>query len=193
MDESKRENKNKRIKSEVKSALNSYLQKRNYCLLRPFEITKNQQFTYFQIENEVSRSNSILYSSPTNDPVIIDENFTKFIKWLKERKEKSLCTDLDQMTGPLFCHFYIEILKGGHKDKANHFFRAHLSLFDRNYCDPIVKQLITLFHNNADISDAKESFRSKKTVVDLTQESLDYSKSFVFGNCHVVFLQVSVT
>lgn len=193
MDESRRENKSKRLKSEVKNAVSSYLQKRNYCLLRPFEVTENQQFTYYQIENEVARSNSLLYSSSNSDTTVIDQNFTKFVLWLKEQKEKKLCTDLDQIIGPLFCHFYIEILKGDHQEKANHFFRTHLLSFDRSNCDPIVKELINLFHNEADINDVKELFRSKKTVIDISQESLDFLKSFVLGSCHVVFLQVSVT
>lgn len=192
MEESLRDgNKTKRSKHEVKNVLNSYLQKRNYSFLQPFEVTKNQHLSYSQIENEVARSNSILYSCSNSDPNVIDQNFTKFSTWLKEQREKDLCTDLDQIVGPLFCHFCIEILKGDHKEKAGVFFRSHLGSFERNNCDPFVKELIKLFASDADISDAKELFRSKKIVITLTQESLDLFKKFVLDNCHVVFLQVS--
>lgn len=190
MDDSKREHKSKRLKSEVKNAVGSYLQKRNYCLLRPFEVNKDQQFTYYQIENEVARANSVLYSSSNTDPTVIDQNFTKFLIWLRERQEKNFCSDLDPLVGPLFCHFCIEILKSDHSEKANHFFRTHVSSFDRSNCDLIVKELINLFHIEGDISEIKELFRSKKTVIDLSQESLDILKNFVHEDCHVVFLQV---
>lgn len=192
MEDTKRESsKTKRIKSEVKNAVHSYLQKRNYCLLQPFEITKREQLTYSQIENEVARSNSVSYSCSNNDPAIIDQNFTNFLLWMKDQKKKKLCTDFDQLVGPLFCHFYIEILKGDHKEKAGVFFRNHLSAFERNHCDEFVKELIHLFNNEADITEAKEIFRSKKIVIDLSQESLDLLKNFVLDNCHVIFLQVS--
>lgn len=192
MEELKREgNRSKRTRSEVKNVVSSYLQKRNYCILQPFEVTKNQQLTYSEIENEVARSNSVLYSCSNSDPTVVDQNFAKFVAWLKEQKEKNLCTDLDQLVGPLFCHFYIEILKGEHKERAGVFFRNHLTSFERNNCDLLVKELINLFGNEGDITEAKELFRSKKTVIDLRHETLDSLKSFVLENCHVVFLQVS--
>lgn len=192
MDESKRDgSKTKRSKSEVKSVLNSYLQKRNYCLLQPFEVTKNEQLTHSQIENEVARSNSVLYSCSNSDPAIIDQNFTKFLAWLKEQKEKKLCTDFDEIIGPLFCHFYIEILKGDHREKAGVFFRNHSTAFERSKCDVVVRELINLVNSETDIVEVREILRSRKTVIDLSQESLDLLKNFVLKNCHVVFVQVS--
>lgn len=69
MDDWKRENvKTKRLKSEVKTAVNSYIQKRNYCLLHPFEVSKYQQLTYSQIKNKVSKANSVLYGCSKSDP-----------------------------------------------------------------------------------------------------------------------------
>lgn len=180
----------KRIKSEVKNTLNSYLQKRNYCLFQPFEITKFQQLTYSEIENDVARSNSVLYGCPKSDPAVIDQNFTKFLLWLKEQKEDNLCTDINKLVGPLFCHFYIEILKGD-KNKAGIFFNNHISSFDKNNCDQMVKDLIHLFNNEVNMSEMIELFRNKRTVINVSQETLDMLKRFVLDNCHVVFLQVS--
>lgn len=190
MDETGILGKSKRLKSEVKNVLNSYVQKRNYCLLQPFEVTKNQQLKYSHIENDVSRPNSILYSTLNSDPTIIDQNFARFLAWLRRQKEKEMCMDLDQLVGPLFCHFYIEIMKGEHKEKAGMFFRNHLGSFDSSMCDPIVKELITLFGNESDISKAKELFRRKKICLDLSQDSLDLLKNFMLDNGHVIFLQV---
>lgn len=192
MDDSKREGlKIKRSKIEIKSVVNTYLQKRNYYLLQPFEVTKNQQLTYSQIEHEVSRGNSILFNSPNCDPQVVDQNFAKFLTWWKIQKKKSSCNDLDQLIGPLFCHLCIEIYNDEHKERPNGFFRNYLSSFDRNKCEPIVRDLINLIGKDAEITEAKELFRSKKTVVDSCQQCLDLLKLFVEQQCHVVFLQVS--
>lgn len=191
MEESKRESsKTKRIKSEMRNTVNSYLQKRNYVLFQPFEITKMQQLTYSKIENDVARSNSVLYGCPKSDPAVIDQNFIKFLLWLKEQNEKNVCTDLDKLVGPLFCHFYIEILKGD-KNKAGIFFNNHVSSFDKNNCDQMVKELIHLFNNEGNMSEMINLFRSKRTVINSSEETLDLLKRFVLENCHVVFLQVS--
>lgn len=94
------------------------------------------------------------------------------------------------MVGPLICHFFIEKLKGDHKDKAGIFCRNHLSSIEKDNYSPIVRELINLFISDGDIKETKELFRSKLTVIELNPESQDMLKNIVPDNCHVVFLQV---
>lgn len=193
MDETKRElNKPKRSKTDhVKNIVQSYLQKRNYATIGlPQTCRSDQQITYSLVENEISRPNSILYSCYNNDPVVIDHNFTKFLSWLKTKNTNQ---DIELVIAPLFCHLYLDILKGGHSDCAASFLKAHLPAIDKTKCDDFVKDLINLFANDCDATCMIEQFRSNKYFIELSQQSLAILKKFVVDNCHVVFLHVLQT
>ncbi|KAG5896006.1 hypothetical protein JTB14_007571 [Gonioctena quinquepunctata] len=214
MDDGKRENnKLKRSKTELKN-VSIYLQKRNYCPLQIFESTRKQQMTNSTvglyacpkssivpstIARDVGRSNSVLYSCYNIDPMVIDHNFTKFLIWLREQtKHRSCCLDIEQLTGSLFCHLYLDMIRGGHADRASAFYKCHFSSVE-NKCNSPLKELINLIGNDNDLnkykecSKLKDNFRSKKIVVPLSAESLSSLKKFVLENCHVVFLQVLQT
>ncbi|KAJ8970028.1 hypothetical protein NQ314_001457 [Rhamnusium bicolor] len=195
MDVVKRENnKIKRSKSDVKNVMSGYLHKRNYTTLQTFENTKKQQITNTLVANGVGKSNSILYSCYNSDPIVIDHNFTKFLIWLKDQtRHKNRCHDIEHIVGPLFCHLYMDILRGEHSERAASFFKCHLPAIDKSKCDNIVKDLIGIFATDGDSSKLKEKFRSKKIVVELNSQSLAVLKKFVLGSCHVVFLQVLQT
>ncbi|KAF2883090.1 hypothetical protein ILUMI_23082 [Ignelater luminosus] len=196
MDELKRENstnKARRSRSDhVKQVVLSYLHKRNYPVLSP-NLVPVQDFVLSSfIENEISRPNSILYSCFNNDPVIIDHTFSKFITWLKESlKAKSNYEDLELLVGPLFCHIYLEILRGGHTERATNFFKLHLPSVDRSKCDNLVKELINAFANDSiELPSLKDNFRSNKYVVQLSTGSVNILKKFLAEAGHVVLLQV---
>ncbi|EFA06337.2 TAF5-like RNA polymerase II p300/CBP-associated factor-associated factor 65 kDa subunit 5L [Tribolium castaneum] len=195
MEEPKREfPKPKRSKTDhVKNIVHSYLQKRNYAPIGIENCRPDQQLTYSLIENEISRPNSILYSCYNSDPVVIDHNFTKFITWLKDCSKTKNCPDLEQLTAPFFCHLYLDILKGGHSDRAATFLKAHLPAIDKTKCDDFVKDLVNLFANDCDATCMIEQFRNNKYYVELLPQSLALLKKFVAENCHVVFLHVLQT
>ncbi|KAJ8917953.1 hypothetical protein NQ315_002648 [Exocentrus adspersus] len=171
MDDVKREGiKIKRSKGEVRNvvtnAVTGYLQKRNYTTLQSFESTRKQQITLSLLESGVGRSNSILYSCYNSDPLVIDQNFSKFLLWLKDQTiYKNQCHDVEQIVGPLFCHLYMDIVGGGHSEKAASFLKCHLPAIDKGKCDSTVKDLINIFSCEGDISKLKEKFRSKKIKV----------------------------
>lgn len=192
MDDAKRENnKIKRTKGEVKNVVTGYLQKRNYTTLQTFESTQNQQISHTLLESGVGRSNSILYSCYNSDPLVIDQNFTKFLLWLKDQiKQKNQCHDVEQIVGPLFCHLYMDIVGGGHSERAASFLKCHLPAIDKGKCDSTVKDLINLFSTDGDITKLKEKFRSKKIVIELDERSLAVLKKFILESCHVLFLQI---
>jgi transcription initiation factor TFIID subunit 5 len=197
MEDAKRDiNKTKRSKSDhVKNIVHSYLQKRNYASVGIQENTKiDQQITYSLVENEISRPNSILYSCYNSDPVVIDHNFSKFLSWVKDlTKNKNICQDIEHLIAPLFCHLYLDILKGGHSERAATFFKAHLPAIDKTKCDDFVKDLINLFTNDCDATCMIEQFRGNKYFLELSPQTLALLKKFVVENCHVVFLHVLQT
>ncbi|XP_044265310.1 TAF5-like RNA polymerase II p300/CBP-associated factor-associated factor 65 kDa subunit 5L [Tribolium madens] len=195
MEEPKRDfPKPKRSKTDhVKNIVQSYLQKRNYAPLGIENCHPDQHLTYSLIENEISRPNSILYSCYNSDSVVIDHNFTKFLTWLKDCIKTKNCNDLEHLIAPFFCHLYLDILKGGHSDRAANFLKAHLLAIDKTKCDDFVKDLLNLFANDCDATCMIEQFRNNKYFIELSPQSLDLLKKFVGENCHVVFLHVLQT
>ncbi|CAH0562202.1 unnamed protein product [Brassicogethes aeneus] len=194
MDDVKRDNnKVKRSKSDVKNVISSYLQRRNYPSVCPVEISKSQLLTQHLVESGVSRPNSILYSGYSSDPVAIEQNFGKFLLWLKDlTKNKNKYHDIEYLVGPLFCHLYLDILRGGTKERASAFLKSYLPSVDKLKCDNMVQELINSFPTDEETVALKE-FRSNKYLVDLYKESLVVLKEFVRDNCHVVFHQVLQT
>lgn len=194
MEDIKRDNgKAKRSRSDqVKQVAFNYLQKRNYPILNYQECDLEEFKLTSYVANEISRPNSILYSCFNNDPNAIDQTFSKFISWLRELlKGKNQHEDLELLIGPLFCHLYIEILRGGQSEKATNFFKNHISVIDRNKCDRIVQELINTFATDGvDLNVLKENFRCHKYVVKLSLESIDALKQFLTNSGHIVLLQV---
>lgn len=197
MDDIKRDvNKSKRSKIDnIRNLVQGYLQKRNYATITFQESPKiSEQITYSLVETEVSRPNSILYSCYNSDPLVIDQNFTKFLGWTRDLlKIKNIAHDIELLIGPLFCHLYLDIMKGGHPDKAALFFKAHLAAIDKTKCDDFVKDLINLFTNDSDATCMIEQFRQNKYFLQLSAETLDLLRKFIIDNCHVVFLHILQT
>lgn len=155
-------NREKRSRSDsVKHVVSSYFKKRNYTSISSEEIPLDKFHLANIIESKVSRPNSILYASWRNDCFAIDKNYSKFVTWLKELAElRKDTTDLEALIGPLFCHLYLEILRGVEEDQhlravkkeqivqeekedpALNFFKKYVSTVDKNKCDDAVKELI---------------------------------------------------
>ncbi|XP_072402077.1 uncharacterized protein [Diabrotica undecimpunctata] len=186
-----------RRKREMKMAVCSYLQRRNYNAPVTFLATRQQQRIYSSIHTAIGRSNSILpiCDSSVIDPVIIDQNFTKLLMWLREQtKFKNRFHDIEYIIAPLFCHIFTEFLRFEHTDKAATFFKCHFPSINENKCDNTIKELILcngeFRPKDAEVSKFKEKFKKNRIVIKLSPESFKSLKKFVYDNCHIVFVQV---
>ncbi|KAK9883053.1 hypothetical protein WA026_001261 [Henosepilachna vigintioctopunctata] len=186
--------KNKSSKSElVNVSLGNYLQRRNYATFQPSEITKAQLRVHSSVDNEVSNPNSIEYKSYTCDPVIIDNNFAKFISWLRELSKEESYSDIEILIGPLFCHLYLDIFQAGLGEEASVFFFNHLSAVEKLNRDKYIQDLISCFSEENSISFLKEEFRSNKYSIQISENSRERLINFVEEECHITFLQVFQT
>ncbi|XP_025837203.1 TAF5-like RNA polymerase II p300/CBP-associated factor-associated factor 65 kDa subunit 5L [Agrilus planipennis] len=194
MDDSKTEtiNKQRRCKSEiVRQAVFAYLEKRNYPIENHEKLTLQEFELKKLVQCEVSRPNSILYTCFNSDPVI-DQTFMKFVNWLKEfPKNHEDNSDLNSLVGPIFCHLYFEILRGGHTERASNFFTNHLHLIDKQITNQVVLELINAIGSNSgELHHLKETFQSHKISVSLSRESVNLLKQFLSESAHIVLLQI---
>lgn len=205
MDDGKRENnKIRRLKSEnVKSVVSVYLHRRQFTSLKARRISKKTALKRARIDNRISRSNSILYSCYSSDPLVIEYSFMfeKFMYWLKDQTEyKHRCYELEKLVGPLFCHLYMDIRSSGQSDKAVTFYKAHIDKVDKSKCDDLVKDILktlactsdTTIVNGTDslnYEELKAKFRSSRVVTEIKLETLVLLKKFVAESSHIVFLQ----
>lgn len=195
MDETRKEvsNKAKRLKTDrIKHVMAVYYQKRNYKCLMPQDMSLEEFLRFKTVNSKVSQPNILFFACWNNkEALVIDSNYCKFISWLKEVKVKNGPTDLDNLTGPLFCYMYLELLRKDLVDQATAFFRLHVSSVDKSKCDTSVKELITAIASNAvELNGIKDTFRSNKYVVHLSPVSCKLLKRFILAKCHVVFLQM---
>lgn len=189
-EDGKKGNKSKLPKNEtVKNTVINYLQKRNYTNPNPVNTPKNEFHTFASVENEVSSPNSILYRCYNCDPLIIDTNFSKLLNWIKELGEDEDITDLEKLVAPMFCHLYLDILQGGHPEKAAAFFLSHLASVEKVNQDSFIKELIKTLSTENDSDKYSQEFRTNKYVVQLTEQSKEQLMHFVKTNCHLIILQ----
>lgn len=195
MEDIKKENSNKakRLKLDrIKQIACSYLQKRNYSNVIPEEYYLKEYMRFRTAINKVSQPNVLFFACWNNkEALVIDNNYNKFISWLKEVKMKSGPTGLDNLAGPLFCYMYLELLRKGLSEQAGAFFRMHISSIDLQKCDDNVKELISAAANNAtELNGIRDTFRSNKYTVRLSSAACILLKKFLLSKCHIVFLQM---
>lgn len=185
-------NKVKRTRTEhVKQTVNAYLQKRNIPAPVFSAITLEEQYLNDCVESEVARPNSIIYSCSNNDPAAIDVSFSNFLHWLKEPSNRSNF-DLCQLLAPLFCHLYLEILRGGHREFATEFFKRHIGSVDQHRSEgagTVAKLIHLLSKESAESASFKDIFRGNKYVVQLKSDSVQQLLKFL-RQSHVVLLHV---
>lgn len=173
----------------VKQVALNYFQRVNYTNISNHEITANK----FVQANVIDSKVSVCWNNDSHlDFHIIDSSFSKFLHWLKElAKNKEDTRDLEALIGPLFCHFYWEILRADRAEQATNFFKMHVSSIDKTKCDETVKDLINAISNNSlSLSTLKETFRSNKYAVKLSEKSIQSLKKFIAEECDMVFLEV---
>ncbi|KAL3274685.1 hypothetical protein HHI36_016063 [Cryptolaemus montrouzieri] len=145
------------------------------------------------VDNEISNPNSIRYRCYNCDPAIIDNNFSKFLNWLKEPVKDQYFVEIEQLVGPLFCHLYLDILQGGHPEKAAAFFLTHLAAVEKVNNDVVIKDLMNSLSAENGTDYLKQEFRSNKYIMQISEVSKKRLMMFVAQNCHVIFLQVLQT
>ena len=194
MDDIKKDKIKRSKNDQITQIANSYLQKRNYLNITPLAITEEQLSVDMLVKNETSRPNSIMYSCYSNDPALIDHSFWKFVSWVKEVNNDGEHEDLQSITGPLFCHLYLEIVQRGHIDKAHNFLKTHIPSVDKTRCDENITKLLNIFTNDyPDVFNLKTDFRSNKYAINLCAGSVNILKTFLAESCHTLMLQIFQT
>lgn len=130
----------------VKTALVSYLERRNYpdteVTSKPTALchSAEQMAVSAIVENEASRSNSILFSCINNDPSQCDSQYSRFVTFIKDIENETLKNELLAILCPLLCHMYLEMLRGGHRSPAQMFLKRHsasLPQRDQSFHQPV--------------------------------------------------------
>ncbi|XP_066259041.1 TAF5-like RNA polymerase II p300/CBP-associated factor-associated factor 65 kDa subunit 5L [Euwallacea similis] len=216
MDDGKRENnRTKRPKSDnIKSVLSVYLQRRQFANVKPRTISKKTALKRALSESSIRRPNSVMDNFISESDLLQMEYsymFQKFVLWLKEQVEvKRQCHDVEKLVGPLFCHFYIDLLSTGKSQEAvassTSFFKAHVEKVNKSQCDDSVRHILNAvdvdtMHDeivlngseDPDFDNLKDQFRSMKVVTYIKPESLGLLKKFVVDtfniDSHILLLQ----
>jgi len=187
----------------VKSAVNSYLRRRHYMdadHFRKSDLVLSQsckQMTVAEAVNkDVSRLNSIIFSTISNDITLAEQQFTKLKSWIIELPEGKCRHELHTMLFPLLCHLYLEILRGGlDRQATSKFLKRHQELFlgNENYKE-IIEELSTVF-TTQDIESKPliKSFRSCKYEMKISAATMASLKKYLATQSHVILLQVLQT
>lgn len=190
----------KRSRNEVvKATVGSYLKRRHYTDTENFRKSElhlsqtNQQMAVLSaVDKEVTRNNSIMFSSISNDSVQIDQQFTRLKTWISEIKSEDCRSELAALLCPLFCRLYLEMLRGGHRQSVAKFFKRHQGLFvSREHSRELVEELACIYSNqDIDTSPAVKVFRSCKYRLHLSASSMGALQKYLAQHGHVVILQV---
>ncbi|XP_049950449.1 TAF5-like RNA polymerase II p300/CBP-associated factor-associated factor 65 kDa subunit 5L [Schistocerca serialis cubense] len=188
----------KRSKSEaIKSALNTYLKRRHYadiedcCKINTLPCSQEEMAVGCAVERVVGRSNSFTFSTINNDVNLAEQHFLRFKNWIAELKQESFQCELASLLCPMFCHLYLEMLCGGHRQVANKFFKRHQVLFTREHNRPLLEELASVtssqdIENNALVKD----FRSCKYHVKLSEASMACLQIYLSEYSHTVLIQL---
>lgn len=190
----------KRSRNEVvKATVGSYLKRRHYTDTENFRKSElqlsqtNEQMAVFSaVDKEVTRNNTIIFSSISNDTLQIDQQFTRLKSWISEIKSEDCRSELAALLCPLFCRLYLEMLRGGHRQSVAKFFKRHQGLFlSTEHGRELVEELACIYSNqDIDSSPAVKVFRSCKYRLPLSPASMDALQNYLSQHGHVLILQV---
>uniref|UniRef100_A0A1B6M6T8 TFIID subunit TAF5 NTD2 domain-containing protein n=1 Tax=Graphocephala atropunctata TaxID=36148 RepID=A0A1B6M6T8_9HEMI len=187
----------------VKSAVNSYLRRRRYMETEHFRKSDlvlshscKQMTVAATIEKDVSRLNSIIFSTISNDIAVAEQQFTKLRSWILELPEGRSRHELHAMLFPLFCHLYLEILRGGlDRQATSKFLKRHQELFMGNdkYRDIIEELSLVLTTQDIESKPLVKAFRSCKYEIKINSSTMAILYKYLATQSHVVLLQVLQT
>ncbi|XP_023722645.1 TAF5-like RNA polymerase II p300/CBP-associated factor-associated factor 65 kDa subunit 5L isoform X4 [Cryptotermes secundus] len=190
----------KRSRNEVvKATVGSYLKRRHYTDTENFRKSElqlsqtNQQMAVLSaVDKEITRNNSIIFSTISNDTVQIDQQFTRLKTWISEIKSEDCKSELAALLCPLFCRLYLEMLRGGHRQSVAKFFKRHQGLFvSGEHSRELVEELACIYSNqDIDSSPTVKVFRSCKYRLHLSPSSMAALQKYLAQHGHVVILQV---
>merc|ERR1719210_7837 len=84
------------------------------------------------LRSEASSVASLALSAPPQvDPLIIEQQYSKFKIWISESLD-SFKPELAQLLYPMFTHLYLDLVLAGHKLVAQKFHKRHQSTFSMN-------------------------------------------------------------
>lgn len=125
----------------VQSAVYRYLQRRRYApavadtykrISHPPKdsLSQSKQAMALRevLNNETSADNVFTFSAHITDPIVIDQQYSKFKIWISESPD-SYKPELAQLLYPVFTHLYLEMVGSGQKLPATKFLKKHQSTF----------------------------------------------------------------
>lgn len=189
----------KRAKSEaIKSALNTYLKRRHYaqdvedcCKVNTLPCSQEEMAVGCAVERVVGRSNSFTFSTINNDVNLAEQHFLRFKNWIAELKQESFQCELASLLCPMFCHLYLEMLCGGHRQVANKFFKRHQVLFTREHNRQLLEELASITSSqDIDSNALVKDFRSCKYHVKLSEPAMACLQIYLSEYSHTVLIQI---
>ncbi|KAG8267062.1 histone H3 acetylation [Homalodisca vitripennis] len=187
----------------VKSAVNSYLRRRHYMETDHFRKsdlvlsqTCKQMTVAATVDKDVSRLNSIIFSTISNDIALAEQQFTKLKSWILELPEGKCRHELHAMLFPLLCHLYLEILRGGlDRQATSKFLKRHQELFlgHENHRDIIEELSLVFTTQDIDSKPLIKAFRSCKYELKISSSTMAALQKYLATQSHVILLQVLQT
>uniref|UniRef100_A0A1B6DIH6 Uncharacterized protein n=1 Tax=Clastoptera arizonana TaxID=38151 RepID=A0A1B6DIH6_9HEMI len=187
----------------IRTNVVSYLKRRNYIVdsdhFRKSDLvvseTSHEMAVSALIEKDASRLNSIIFSSINNDLAQAEQQFVKLKTWITDKCEEKCRSELSELLFPLFCHLYLEIIRGGHRQATSKFLKRYQELFmNTEYSRDIIKELSTVL-TTQDINNLPllQAFRSCKYEVKLSCRAMANLRKYLTTHSHVILLQVLQT
>lgn len=186
----------------VRSAVSSYLRRRHYTDADHFRksdlvLSQNckQMTLAAAVVKDSSRLNSIIFSSINNDITQAELQFTKIKSWISELTEEDCRNELSVLLFPLFCHLYLEILRGGHRQATSKFLKRHQEMFaGKESCRGLIEELSSVFTTqDIDTRPVIKAFRSCKYEIKLSSRTMAHLRKYLTFHSHVILLQVLQT
>lgn len=189
----------KRSRSEViNNVLNSYLKRRQYAEFDVYHkdngsvCSPDQMAVSAAVDRVVRRSNSFTFSLINNDMVAVDQQFLKLKTWIADLKQEKFQCELASLLCPVFCHLYLEMLCGGHRQSANKFFKRHQVLFSsREHNRELLEELSSVTSSqDIDSNSVVKAFRSCKYHVQLSQQAMTSLQKYLSNHGHIILLHL---
>ncbi|KAK7790734.1 hypothetical protein R5R35_013089 [Gryllus longicercus] len=182
----------------MKSAIHSYLKRRRYSDSEQnfkqeyvFSAHSSQQMAIMGIvDKELTPKNT--FSHIANDTRQVEHQFNRLKNWIADLKADSYRYELEALLCPLFCHLYLEMLCGSHRQSASKFFERHQALFaSRENSRKLLEELAAYVSNSPDVkvNTYIKSFRSAKYHLQLSLEAVTVLQRYLSEHGHLLILQ----
>ncbi|XP_063242934.1 TAF5-like RNA polymerase II p300/CBP-associated factor-associated factor 65 kDa subunit 5L [Bacillus rossius redtenbacheri] len=190
----------KQSRSEIISNIaNEYLRRRGYMDAsdveqpRPAVVTAEEMVVSAAVSKDTDELNAILFSSSSTDILLVDQQYTKLKNWICiELNDEVWQFELVAILWPLFCHLYLEMLRGGYRPSVTKFFKRHEPMFaTRENMRPLLKELETTYTvQEIGNKPLVQVFRSGKYRVSVSPAAMAALQRHLSKQEHMLLIQV---